>query len=112
MVSNANEDFPEPDRPVITVSRSRGISTSTFFRLCSRAPRMEMFFSIVRSVAQKPGQTRTLQPWPRGSNGPNDIARWVIRLLTQPLVDRAGRQRLCGARGIDGQDSSPEHYTN
>src|SRR5450432_3808579 len=40
MVSNASEDFPEPDRPVNTTSRSRGISRSTFFRLCSRAPRM------------------------------------------------------------------------
>src|ERR1700743_2556519 len=39
MVSNASEDLPEPDRPVMTVSESRGITTSTFFRLCSRAPR-------------------------------------------------------------------------
>src|SRR5215207_4358388 len=40
MVSKASEDLPEPDKPVNTTSRSRGISTSTFFRLCSRAPRM------------------------------------------------------------------------
>src|SRR6185437_3028328 len=39
MVSKASEDFPEPDRPVITTSWSRGISTSMFLRLCSRAPR-------------------------------------------------------------------------
>src|ERR1700729_884820 len=42
MVSNASEDLPEPDRPVNTTSLSRGISRSTFFRLCSRAPRMVM----------------------------------------------------------------------
>jgi hypothetical protein len=30
-------DLPLPDTPVITVKRSRGISTSMFFRLCSRA---------------------------------------------------------------------------
>src|SRR6185437_9651443 len=42
MVSNASEDLPEPDRPVNTTKRSRGISRSTFFRLCSRAPRMVM----------------------------------------------------------------------
>src|SRR6266478_6320903 len=42
MVSNASEDFPEPDRPVNTTSLSRGISRSTFLRLCSRAPRMVM----------------------------------------------------------------------
>src|SRR5215831_834734 len=42
MVSKASDDLPEPDRPVITTSRSRGRSRSTFFRLCSRAPRIEM----------------------------------------------------------------------
>src|SRR6266480_5536869 len=40
MVSKASEDLPEPERPVNTTSRSRGISRSTFLRLCSRAPRM------------------------------------------------------------------------
>src|SRR5688572_10179709 len=39
MVSNASEDFPEPDRPVITTRRSRGRSTSMFLRLWTRAPR-------------------------------------------------------------------------
>src|SRR5882757_7570531 len=40
MVSNASEDFPEPERPVNTTSLSLGISTSMFLRLCSRAPRI------------------------------------------------------------------------
>src|SRR6185312_4813871 len=40
MVSKASEDLPEPDRPVNTTSWSRGMATSMFFRLCSRAPRM------------------------------------------------------------------------
>src|SRR3982074_1010491 len=44
MVSNARDDFPEPHRPVKTISWSRGSRTSTSLRLCSRAPR------IVRSV--------------------------------------------------------------
>src|SRR5690348_1646183 len=38
MVSNASEDFPEPLRPVITTSLSRGIWSVRFLRLCSRAP--------------------------------------------------------------------------
>src|SRR5579875_1368560 len=38
MVSKASEDLPEPDRPVITTSLSRGISRSMFLRLCCRAP--------------------------------------------------------------------------
>src|SRR5205085_3879856 len=42
MVSNASEDLPEPLRPVSTISCSRGISTSTFFRLFSLAPLMAM----------------------------------------------------------------------
>jgi hypothetical protein len=30
---------PEPETPVNTTTASRGISTLTFFSLCSRAPR-------------------------------------------------------------------------
>src|SRR5581483_11818520 len=40
MVSKASEDLPEPDRPVNTTRLSRGMATSMFLRLCSRAPRM------------------------------------------------------------------------
>ena len=32
--------WPEPDTPVMHTSRRSGKSTSTFLRLCSRAPRM------------------------------------------------------------------------
>src|SRR3954468_18281249 len=42
MVSNANDDLPEPDRPVKTISWSRGSSRSTLRRLCSRAPRIRI----------------------------------------------------------------------
>src|SRR6476646_8403618 len=48
MVSKASDDLPEPDRPVMTVSVSRGISTSMFFRLCSRAPRTEIVCDAMR----------------------------------------------------------------
>src|SRR6185503_18182216 len=46
MVSKARDDLPEPDRPVITVKRSRGMSTLMFFRLCWRAP-----LTLMRSMA-------------------------------------------------------------
>src|SRR5690349_15553325 len=46
MVSKAREDLPEPERPVITVKRSRGMSTFMFLRLCWRAP-----FTLMRSMA-------------------------------------------------------------
>src|ERR1700675_1648848 len=42
MVSKASEDLPEPDSPVNTTSRSRGMSRSMSLRLCSRAPRTAM----------------------------------------------------------------------
>ena len=44
MVSKARLDLPEPDRPVMTTSFSRGMSSETFLRLCSRAPRTECVF--------------------------------------------------------------------
>ena len=37
-MSNANDDFPEPDSPVITTNLSLGISRFIFFKLCSFAP--------------------------------------------------------------------------
>ena len=37
-------DLPDPESPVITTSLSRGISTSMFLRLCSRAPLTTIFF--------------------------------------------------------------------
>src|SRR6185436_12141965 len=36
-MSNASVLLPLPETPVTTVKRSRGIATSMFFRLCSRA---------------------------------------------------------------------------
>ncbi len=40
MVSNASDDLPEPDNPVITINESLGKSRSMFFKLCVLAPRM------------------------------------------------------------------------
>src|SRR3546814_456661 len=42
MVWKASDDLTGPDRPLITISRSRGRSRSMFFRLWVRAPRMRM----------------------------------------------------------------------
>src|SRR5262245_7915949 len=48
MVSNARLDLPEPDRPVTTTRRSRGISSETFLRLWPRAP---CTATVVRAAA-------------------------------------------------------------
>src|SRR5215204_2893112 len=50
MVSKASEDLPEPERPVMTTSLSRGMSTSMFLRLWTRAPR-----TAIQSCAIGPG---------------------------------------------------------
>src|SRR5581483_1832422 len=47
MVSNARLDLPEPESPVMTISRSRGSSSEIFFRLCTRAPCTAM---VVRAL--------------------------------------------------------------
>src|ERR1700754_3112513 len=44
MVSNASDDFPDPDSPVMTTRASRGSSTVTSLRLCSRAPVTTIWF--------------------------------------------------------------------
>src|ERR1700690_2319908 len=55
MGSNASDDFPDPESPVMTTSLSRGISTSMFLRLCSRAPLMTIFFIAAgRSAGRRP----------------------------------------------------------
>src|SRR3990167_10611600 len=48
-VSKANDDFPDPDKPVITTNLFFGISKLIFFKLWTRAPRIEMtsFFILV-----------------------------------------------------------------
>src|SRR5438445_9991920 len=56
MVSKARLDFPEPETPVITTSRSRGISRSMSLRLCWRAPLMTIL-------------SRGMRVFPRGVAG-------------------------------------------
>src|SRR6185369_6845526 len=48
MVSNARLDLPDPDSPVTTTRRSRGISTEMFLRLWTRAP---CTATVVRAAA-------------------------------------------------------------
>src|SRR5437899_11206230 len=51
MVSKASDDLPDPDRPVKTISFSRGSSRVTFLRLCSRAPRITSVSDTARRIA-------------------------------------------------------------
>src|SRR4051812_848193 len=64
MVSKASDDLPEPERPVMTTSLSRGMSTSTFLRLCTRAPRTAIHLRGIRThyytnLLSQHGDTKT-----------------------------------------------------
>src|SRR6185295_20202950 len=80
MVSKAREDLPEPDRPVITVKRSRGMSTLMFLRLCWRAPR-----TLMRSMAI--AKTRHCSGQVFGSQGPR-IKRISETMFTDQKLNR------------------------
>src|SRR5919206_4437193 len=78
-VSKASEDLPEPDRPVNTMSLSRGRSSVTFLRLCSRAPWMTR-----RSEPTDPSvPTPCDRPGPRAAEG--GARRPILRTMERDL---------------------------
>src|SRR6267154_2008840 len=79
MVSNASDDLPEPDRPVITTSLWRGMSTSIFLRLWTRAPR-----TAIQSWAIKTGAV------PRGQRlEASDLTKYTSRDIVREPLDAA-----------------------
>src|SRR5688500_3054402 len=90
MVSKASEDLPDPDSPVITVSVSRGMSTSTPLRLCSRAPRTLIWVSINLGVPV----LFSVYRWARdrsNANGPDGFSRVEFQDPPRPGGDRVQR---------------------
>src|SRR6185436_19254604 len=94
MVSKARDDLPEPDRPVMTTSLSRGISTSTFLRLCSRAPLTTILFmgSERAQKAQIPSLTQYQIQWVvnRGSPRAGRCQTGLVQGGAVGIEDRAG----------------------
>src|SRR2546427_320609 len=86
MVSNASDDLPDPESPVKTMIRSRGSSSETFFRLCSRAPRItSLSLTLVTIPAQ--GSEHSAGPGRRTSSpcaGSPSPPRHTARYLTTP----------------------------
>src|SRR5918998_4274189 len=76
MVSNASDDLPDPDRPVITTSASRGSSRLMSLRLCSRAPETTIRSCLATAVIVG-GSTVSLDP-PRRTRSMADLghAAW------------------------------------
>src|SRR5579885_1078014 len=70
MVSKARLDLPEPESPVPTMRRSRGISSEMFWRLCTRAPCTAIVVRAVALGACLPfrfAAARVVMPWfPQG----------------------------------------------
>src|SRR5215510_9409368 len=108
MVSKASEDLPEPERPVNTTSRSRGIATSIFLRLCSRAPRIVIWRasrtallerSAIGSAALRNGGSGQSHPPARQKDaGPFGLAGWNVVRTTTLCQPRPGIavENLCG----------------
>src|SRR5436190_19231544 len=88
MVSNARLDLPEPDSPVTTTRRSRGISTEMFLRLWTRAPCTAM---VVRAAAAglRFAPDLELIRWFSGVEEEGDFLQLNIAALRE--LDRRGR---------------------
>src|SRR5215207_6225899 len=86
MVSKASDDLPDPDSPVITTSLCRGMSTSMFLRLWTRAPR-----TFIQSWAIARGQGFRVSGF-----------RWSVANSLQSL----NKYRSTMVRN----GSAPEHY--
>src|SRR3954447_25038438 len=85
MVSKASEDLPDPDRPVKTMSESRGRSSETFLRLCSRAPRtMRRSATPVRTFLGLRGVTGARPPCFLRLGGATDNAGRIPGLHNNP----------------------------
>src|SRR5712671_1585966 len=119
MVSKASDDFPEPDSPVKTTSRSRGISRSTFLRLCSRAPRIVIArmadpalywrFALITSSITGVPRALSAPRWGRASPGkpenpgqprqalPTDLAA-SVEVIVDATLDAVGGETEIDAR--------------
>src|SRR5258708_4851596 len=91
MVSKANDDLPEPERPVNTTRRSRGISTVTSLRLCSRAPLITIEDPVVGIAG---GTLKSTEAWSGQSLGSQATGR-----VDAYKHDLAGRERAVGDAG-------------
>src|SRR5215207_7114442 len=98
MVSNASEDLPEPEGPVMTVSARRGISRSRFLRLCWRAPRTTILSFMELKVMKRPALSRRPFQW---TSRPSDGRRGPG--ARRHAIDPKQQQRT-----DDGEQDAPD----
>ena len=104
-LKNVDVEIPRDTLTVITVSVSRGISTSTVLRLCSRAPLMEMFFCISTFSAARLGRGKRAL-FPVGRAGSTAVILGAEAFMWAVL----GGCASCAAergKGEDSLDSTP-----
>src|SRR6266404_4743535 len=100
IVSNASEDFPEPLTPLTTVMALCGISTETFFRLWTRAPRTHSvsWFSWPGAASEKVSCFAKRKP-----------RQCVQQALSKPQIilrhETLGKSRFCQSPGGFGETS-------
>src|SRR5829696_9285386 len=97
MVSNASDDLPEPDSPVMTTSASRGIATVTSLRLCSRAPETTIWACrdtrpSVRNGRTEPSNTCS-HPFALCEQVPDRVGLQPVRGAVMDLLGAVGRGR-------------------
>src|ERR1035441_10226161 len=113
MVSNARLDLPDPDRPVKTIMASRGRSSETSLRLCSRAPRPTTRSATCAQFSRVDGQPSRV--WgrlamlsgvltKRGASAGCGCPACNVRRV--PVVPLRGRRLGC-LNGYDGDASRP-----
>src|SRR5579859_6005020 len=106
MVSKASEDLPEPDRPVMTMSRSRGRSTSMFARLWVRAPRTRMVSMAMGGKG--PRAAKSEHSSVRPSTGPaQNVRRRGVR-MPPPLAP--ARRATCQRVVMSAAKLSPTEF--
>src|SRR3569623_398821 len=105
MVSNASVDFPDPDRPVKTISVSRGSSSETLRRLCSRAPRITSLSDTPPRLSASGRNDDGLPVRPTHGDGPFDLVAGGPQVLGRrvpgnqcELLDSRGAERTHVAR--------------
>src|SRR3546814_18621039 len=105
MVSKASDDLPEPDRPVITISRSRGRSRSMFFRLWVRAPRMRMVSIAIGGgdLGNGGGGRRRIAAETESVTSPRFGGKWrKLQACRRAIGRRSGWERVCHDVSIRG----------
>ena len=104
MVSNASDDFPDPQTPVTTISFPVGSVRSMFYRWLVRAPRMVMYpfrragvSGICSQQVANSNATATVQCTPAVDRRPSRCALQIRRDTTRPHFEVIGVREQCFA---------------